>query len=153
MENNDNELRPDESSTKLSALISNLSEAEKKKLITVLVSSISKAKRSKLLEVLEKRQQNKLAEKRDHPRISSLIAVDCSTHDSSFINFIQDISNGGVFIETDAPFYISQEIIMNFSLPKEKNSITVKGKVVRVDSKGIGVKFIDEDTDELNIKA
>ena len=91
-------------------------------------------------------------ELRKHPRKTSLIATDCSTHDVCFINFIQDISNGGVFIETNAPFYIGQEIKMNFSLPKVKDTIAVGGEIVRVDSEGIGVKFISGDINKLDVK-
>lgn len=91
-------------------------------------------------------------EMREHPRKTSLIAVDCTTHDVCFTNFIQDISNGGVFIETNAHFYVGQQLKMNFSLPKIEGSIAVEGKVLRVDSQGIGVKFVSEDVHKLDIK-
>ncbi|MEX1352904.1 MAG: PilZ domain-containing protein [Desulfobacterales bacterium] len=51
------------------------------------------------------------------------------------------MSHGGVFIQTNGNFYVDQEITMTFSIPKSENDITVNGKVVRADSKGIGVKF------------
>ena len=89
---------------------------------------------------------------REHPRKTSLIAVDCKTHDVRFTNFINDISNGGVFIETNAHFYEGQQLKMNFSLAEADNSITVNGKVVRVNSQGIGVQFIDGDVDRVNVK-
>jgi len=91
-------------------------------------------------------------EMREHPRKTSLIAVDCKTHDVCFTNFIQDISNGGVFIETSAHFYVGQQLKMNFSLPEIKDPIAVDGKVLRVDSQGIGVKFVSEDVHKLEIK-
>ncbi len=89
---------------------------------------------------------------RKHPRKTSLIAADCSTHDVCFINFIKDISNGGVFIETNAPFYVNQEIKLTFSLPEVKDNIVVGGEVVRVDQHGIGVKFIHGNIAKLDIK-
>ncbi len=100
----------------------------------------------------QKKLKNHAKELRKHPRKTSLIATDCSTNDVSFINFIKDISNGGVFIESNAPFYIGQEIKMNFSLPEVKDTIAVGGKVVRVNSHGIGVKFINGDINKLDIK-
>ena len=126
-----------------STLIYGLSKTERRKILSILVSNISETKRLDLLKKLELRQQSKISNKRQHPRKSSLIAVECQTHDVSFTNFIQDVSNGGVFIETDAPFFVGQEIIMNFSLPNLKfnQSIAVRSEVVRVDSIGIGVKF------------
>jgi Tfp pilus assembly protein PilZ len=89
---------------------------------------------------------------REHPRKTSLIAVDCKTHDVRFTNFINDISNGGVFIETNAHFYEGQQLKMNFSLAEADTPITVNGKVVRVNSQGIGVQFIDGDVDRVNVK-
>jgi len=55
--------------------------------------------------------------------------------------FIQNISNGGVFIHTDFSINIDQQITMTFSLSRAEKDIKVSGKVVRVDSQGIGVKF------------
>ena len=126
-----------------SDLIYNMSEIERRKLLSILISNMTEPKRQKLLNKLEARENAKLSNKRQHPRMASLIAVDCETHELSFTNFIRDISNGGVFIETDAPFYVGQQIIMNFALPNCKlhRSIAVKSEIVRVDSRGIGVKF------------
>jgi Tfp pilus assembly protein PilZ len=53
----------------------------------------------------------------------------------------QNISNSGVFIQTDFSFHIDQQITMILSPPKIDKDITVGGEIVRVDSKGIGVKF------------
>ncbi|UCD33552.1 MAG: PilZ domain-containing protein [Desulfobacterales bacterium] len=91
-------------------------------------------------------------EMRRHPRKTSLIAVDCTTHDVCFTNFIQDISRGGVFIETNAHFYVGQQLKMNFSLPEIADTITVKGKVVRIDAQGIGVEFVSEDLNKFQVK-
>ncbi|UCD89675.1 MAG: PilZ domain-containing protein [Desulfobacterales bacterium] len=88
---------------------------------------------------------------REHPRKTSLIAVDCATNDTGFTNFIHDISNGGVFIETTAPFYVGQKLSLNFSLPKIDHPISVGGEVVRIDSTGIGVRFIEGDVQKIDI--
>lgn len=81
-------------------------------------------------------------EKRKHPRKSAFIVVDCATTNGPFTDFIQNISHGGVFIQTGASFYVGQRIEMNFSLSGADRAVTVKGDVVRIDSQGIGVKFI-----------
>lgn len=91
-------------------------------------------------------------EMRRHPRKTSLIAVDCKTHDLCFTNFINDISNGGVFIETSAHFYEGQQLKMNFSLAEAGKPITVNGKVVRVNAQGIGVQFIDGDVASVEVE-
>jgi len=64
-----------------------------------------------------------------------------STHKISFKESIQNISEGGVFIETAYPFRINKRLSLIFSLPGVKDSINIKGKIVRVDHQGIGVKF------------
>lgn len=88
---------------------------------------------------------------RKHPRKTSLIPVDCSTHDTYFTNFIHDISSGGVFIETHAPFYVGQKIALNFSLPGAEGPVFVKGEVIRMDAHGIGVKFTEGDLCKIDI--
>jgi Tfp pilus assembly protein PilZ len=91
-------------------------------------------------------------EMREHPRKESLIAVDCKTHDVCFTNFIKDISNGGVFIETHAHFYVGQRLKMIFSLPESEHPHTVNGKVVRINHQGIGVQFIGGDMERIDVK-
>ena len=90
-------------------------------------------------------------DQRKYPRKTTFIAVDFSTHDVRFTDFIQNISNGGVFIQTGASFYRGQQISMTFSLPKFGDGITIKGEVVRFDAQGIGVKFTNGKAKKLNL--
>ncbi len=124
-----------------SAIISNLSEDESRHFLSVLIYSMSEIKRRDLLEKLVTWQHSKAAEMREHPRKPSLISVEYSSDDVDFSDFIQDISKGGVFIQTDGNFHIGHVITLTFSHPKAEKVITVKGKVVRVDTSGIGVQF------------
>lgn len=124
---------------RLIELILKMSEADQRNLLTVIENRISKKKKTHP------------KDKRKHPRKTTLISVECATESVSFTDTILDISNGGVFIETDAPFDIGQEIMMNFSPAESENPITVRGEVVRVDSNGVGVKFINGDVKTLNI--
>ncbi len=116
---------------RLIELILKMSEAEQRNLLTVMENRLSK-----------KKQQPK--EKRKHLRKAVLISVECSTESVSFTDVIHDISNGGVFIETDAPFDIGQEITLKFSPPESEHPITVQAEVVRIGANGIGVKFLTE---------
>jgi hypothetical protein len=124
-----------------STLIANLPKSESRKHLSVLIPNLSVTKSLELLKKLGNWYHSKLAELREHPRESSFIPAECVSDGVSFTDFIQNISNGGVFIQTDADFYIGQQITMTFSLPKVDKDITVSGKVVRFDSQGIGVKF------------
>ena len=87
------------------------------------------------------KRQKSVEDMRQHPRKLEMIPVDCSTHNVCFTNFIHDISDGGVYIKTNAPFYVGQEIQLDFSIPETQSAISVGGEVVRVDAQGIGVKF------------
>jgi len=124
-----------------SALIANLPKSESRKHLSVLIPNLSVTKRLELLKKLEHWHHSKIAELRKHPRKSSFIPAECLSDGVGFTDFIQNIGNGGVFIQTDTDFYIGQQITMTFSLPKVEKDITVSGKVVRFDSQGIGVKF------------
>ncbi len=116
-----------------------MSEADQRNLLTVIENRISKKKKADP------------KDKRRHPRKTALISVECATESVSFTDTILDISEGGVFIETDAPFDIGQEIMMNFSPSESENPITVSGKVVRVDPNGIGVEFVKGEVKKLNL--
>ena len=157
MENNESELNIYKTNARLFQILSYMSEAERQKLqsalivnlpksesrkhLSVLVPNLSLTKRQELLKKLENWHRSKLAELRERPRKSSFIPAECSSDGVVFTDFIQNISNGGVFIQTDADFYVGQQITMTFSLPKVEKDITVSGKVVRFDSQGIGMKF------------
>ena len=124
-----------------SVLSDNLSETESRDDLSLLISSIPETERRTLLIKLVNWYHSKMIELREYPRKSFLIPVEHSSHYGSIIYLIQNISNSGVFIWTDGNFHIDQQIIMNFSLPELEKDITVSGKVVRVDSHGVGVNF------------
>ena len=106
-----------------------------------IISHLSEAERRELLEVLEKRQLSKFTVKREHSRKHSKVPVELSIDDFPFTHFTQNISKSGVFIETDLPFQKNKELLMTFAFPSDEDPIKTKGKIVRTDSKGIGVKF------------
>jgi len=94
-----------------------------------------------LLEKLEIRWRPKYEERRKHPRKSTFIRVDCSGNQCAFTDFIQNLSAGGLWIDTQLPFYVGQNLSMTFSVTNGDAPIKIAGKIVRVASRGIGVKF------------
>lgn len=127
MANNDKEISITEVRGRLFELIFDMPEAEIRD----------------LLKKQEKRPQPKLEERRKHPRERAFILMDCLGNKCAFTDFIQNISAGGLFIETQIPLVIGQELSMTFSLPNAEDPTKITGEIVRVDSKGIGVKFED----------
>jgi len=102
------------------------------------IKNLSEEKQRKLLDLLD--EWNYLGN-REHNRQACLIAVDYSTQDRFFKDFIQDISAGGVFIETREPFEQGQNIALTFSIPNSQVPFRVSGEIARSTSDGIAVKF------------
>ena len=135
-----------EVAVRLIELILDMSEATQRNMLKELQNKHTEEKRTPSEEI-----RTPSEEMRTHLRKTSFIAADCSTTDVCFTHFIQDISNGGVFIETNGPFYIGQGLKLNFSLPEVEFPISIGGEVVRVDFRGIGMKFISGDIHKLDI--
>ena len=125
MENNNNELGRNEVRAFIFEIINSMSDEEMRQ----------------LLKDLEEWQHSK-HEKRKDPRRSTLINITYSSDQKRiFEDFVRNISAGGLFIETNLLSELGQELKMTFSHPDSGDPIKVLGKIVRVDSGGIGVKF------------
>jgi len=79
---------------------------------------------------------------REDSRIPCFLPVDYSTNDRVYQDFINNLSKGGVFIETLSPFRAGQMISLIFSLPSVQKTFKISGNIVRTEQDGIGVKFI-----------
>jgi Tfp pilus assembly protein PilZ len=80
-------------------------------------------------------------EKRMTPRTPLCKAVNFAAKGEAYEDFIQDISAGGIFIETRLRFVIGQSLSITLPMPGHQHFIQVSGQVVRISSSGIGVKF------------
>ena len=106
--------------------------------ITNLVANLSDEKKRMLLDTLIEWQQK---EQRTDSRISCLLAVDFATQERAYRDFMQDLSKGGVFIETREPLNIGETISLTFTTPNPQSHFKMSGKIVRSDNKGVGVEF------------
>jgi len=79
--------------------------------------------------------------RRKHQREPFFMVADYSTEDRVYRDYIQNVSAGGVFIETHMPFTSGQEVSLAFPLPNYKKYIKIIGEVARVTPQGIGVVF------------
>jgi hypothetical protein len=125
MQENTNVLKSSEITTRLFGEIANLPETD----------------RQNLINALYEREQHNFDVNRRHPRKPSKIPADCLIGNLSFKHIIQNISRSGAFIETELPFLNNKALSMTFSLPGDEVQIKTAGKIVRTDSKGIGVQF------------
>lgn len=68
---------------------------------------------------------------RRHNRITVDMGVDCAHQGSRLRGFARNISEGGVFIETNETIDVGASLTLSFTLPGQDGSLTVPGKVVR----------------------
>jgi Tfp pilus assembly protein PilZ len=74
--------------------------------------------------------------------------------DRYYRDFIQDMSEGGLFIETSNEFSVGQKIIMTFAFPDYQKPLKMHGEIIRVQTDGIGVKFkIESQVQEAVLKS
>jgi len=110
-----------------------------------LIKNLSEDEQKRLLRELEKRLNKG---KREHERKPFFMVVDYSTEDRVYKDYIQNISAGGVFIETQIPFAEGQELSLSFPLPNYQKYIKISGEIVRTGSHGIGVRFKAADKEQ-----
>ncbi|MBW1693066.1 MAG: PilZ domain-containing protein [Deltaproteobacteria bacterium] len=115
--------------------------------ISKIISSMSEIELQKLLKGLEKWHQSSRISKREHPRKGASIYAFLEADDLSFNDFIKNVSSGGLYIETEAPLSINKELFIRFLHPDTGMLTRVTGKIVRVDSKGLGVQFDEPRSD------
>ena len=89
-------------------------------------------------------QERQPSQPRKHDRKDFFMIVDYSVNDQYYRDFIQDISESGVFIKTSQSLSVGQKIQMTFMSPDYQKPFKIKGEIVRIRSDGVGVKFIIE---------
>ena len=122
MGNKDTELRKNEVRAFLFEIIDRMSESEMRQ----------------LLNELEERQNK---ERRSCRRKDFSTMVDYNVADRYYRDFIQNISERGVFIKTSETFSKGQETLMTFMSPDYQKPFKIKGEIVRLHPDGVGVKF------------
>ncbi len=99
----------------------------------------------------EQIQPETIKEKRRFPRVNRLIEVDFSVAGRFYRGFIESISAGGTFIETPEIFNIDELITISYPAPTQAGNIKRKGKIIRQTEQGIGIIFLQPETDDCGI--
>ena len=93
---------------------------------------------------LYKRRFGRLQERKDS-RISfnknQPVIAECKTVQFNFNGTVENLSSEGVFIKTNTPSSIGQEIAFTFTLPKSNQMVKATGVIARKTLSGIGVKI------------
>jgi len=94
------------------------------------------------------------ADKRKHKRLPVRIRIQYRTADQFFQDYIQNLSVGGIFIETKNPLSVGTKLQVQFSLPEMEDMITADGMVVHrlhvgrsenPPAGGMGIQFAELD--------
>ena len=80
-------------------------------------------------------------ELRRHPRRSYPKTVFFTSQSQYYEGLANNISKGGIFIETKDKFSVGQIIKLVIPGTKIDKGVMLKGEVVRFDQAGVGVKF------------
>ena len=116
-----------------------------------IINMLSEQKMRQLLKDLEEGQR---IERRKYDRKDFLRIIDYTVGDRYYRDFIQDISESGVFIQTSQTFSIGQTILMTFISPDNQKPFRINGKIIRIHEDGIGVKFkIESQVQEAALKS
>jgi len=105
-----------------------------------LIDGMSESQCQKLLRHLKTRRNR---DRREDPRTPCAIPVDYTAGGCVFKDFIQDISAGGLSIETQKAFSPGQEITLTFIPPDQQKPVRISGNIVRNGPTAIGVRFKD----------
>ena len=101
-----------------------------------LITKMTDEEQEKLLKGLESRQP-----KRKEHRQAGYVDIKYSIDGNDYEGATQDLSRGGVFIETSESFSLGQEVSMEIPFSNSSEIVKIKGEIVRITPEGIGVKF------------
>jgi type IV pilus assembly protein PilZ len=92
-------------------------------------------------------------ERRLSPRAPVTVRVDYATVDAMFSEFARNINEGGLFIESETPLDLDEQVQLQFRLPGVDDPLKVGGRVAWVREPGsegppgMGVEFENLDAD------
>jgi Tfp pilus assembly protein PilZ len=85
---------------------------------------------------------------RDGVRRTYEQTITFSTQDRRYKALCRNISNGGIFIQTSEIFRLGQLVTLDIPFSDGKESIKVPAEIVRIETEGIGLKFMKKETEE-----
>jgi Tfp pilus assembly protein PilZ len=81
---------------------------------------------------------------RRHERIYLHEIVEYTIDGEYYRDFIQDVSESGIFIRSGKKFPAGKEVLMSLVAPDQDRPVKIRGEVVRTEADGVGVEFIRE---------
>lgn len=106
------------------------------------IKNMSMDQQAQLLKELDKKKTKR--ELRQSHRKKIFMMVDYNVEGQYLRDFIEDMSNGGIFIKTSQTFSVGQTILMTFMSPDHLKPFKIGGEIVHFQNDGFGVKFKTE---------
>jgi hypothetical protein len=106
-----------------------------------LIEKMSDEEQRNLLNTLTEEQRE---DKRRYERKAYFTSIDYITDDRINSGLVQDISVGGLLLEPTEigeSFSIGQELLLTIPHPNKEKATRIRGEVVRIEPRRIGVKF------------
>jgi Tfp pilus assembly protein PilZ len=119
-------------------------ELDGKDIRALIIKSINRMSDVEIRQFYNEFQERQHNKRRKHDRKDFFMIIDYNVNDQYHRDFIQDISESGVFIKTSQTFSTGQEIQMTFMSPDYQKPFKIKGEIVRIHTDGVGVKFTIE---------
>lgn len=88
---------------------------------------------------IENLERRKDARKNVHG--NQLVVADCQTMEGDFKAPVNNISSGGIFIDTNQRLFVGQEIAIKFDFPGVRKTIMANGEIVRTSYEGAGIRI------------
>ena len=104
-----------------------------------LIKSMKMCERAELVKMLEEKRNGNY---RNHNRNQCFMPVDYRVNGHVYRDFIQDISDSGMFIETQRSLCVGEEMMISFAHPAFKFPVKVSAIIARSSNDGYGVKFM-----------
>lgn len=124
---------------KMKAELSRLMENIRKDQIPALLDQMTAEQQYTLLRQLKSVCDGR--RRRRDRRKSCVISVIFADSKNSYQGFILNLSNSGLFIETDKAIDVGEDLLLSFVVAKKGERIGVVGKVVRSNTNGVGITF------------
>ena len=113
------------------------------------ISNLSLPQMEQLIHSLEQWEQAKATdenasqffEKREHFRKDAPVYGIFETKNDQFRDYTKNVSVGGVLIDPETTLSLQEELFMTFFSNSLDHPIRTNGKVVRINSDGIGIQF------------
>ena len=104
----------------------------------LLINQLSEAD---LLRFMNRYEQKQFSMLREFPRVPCNITLDLAADGRAINCSAMDISAGGMYVESCESFSMNQPVSICFSVVEDQLALKLKGRVVRLEHGGIGIKY------------